>query len=183
MFFHGIWSFLEWGGRGMSPSTSYSLYPCCISFLASLPLSRQCSHSIAGWAVRWRVAAPFQSVTGQICSGWDLSWVQLGFCPTHPFKPAKKNKPLDDRMHRLSMSTWPRRCHGARWWAHSTLLPYPTSKWAALVLSQMGPSRKVACPCNVDLSSPEGQPRWIYPPLNYGGSGDLWPLKRYRSKR
>ena len=113
----------------MSPSTSYSLYPCCISFLASLPLSPQCSHSIAGWAVRWRVAAPFQSVTGQICSRWDLSWVQLGFCPTHPFKPAKKNKPLDDRMHRLSMSTWPRRCHGARWRAHSTLLPYPTSKW------------------------------------------------------
>ena len=68
----------------MSPSTSYSLYPCCISFLASLPLSPQCSHSIAGWAVHWRVAAPFQSVTGQICSRWDLPWVQLGFRPTRP---------------------------------------------------------------------------------------------------
>ena len=154
MFFHGTWSFLEWGGGGcplpLAIQSTLVVFPFQLHSLCPR------SHSIADWAVCWRVAAPFQSVTGQICSRWDLSWVQLGFCPTHPFKPAKKNKLLDDRMHRLSMSTWPRRCHGARWRAHSTPLPYPTSKWAALVLSQTGPSGKVASPCNVDLSSLEG---------------------------
>ena len=107
--------------------------------------------------------------------GFVMGSILLGFRPTHPFKPAKKNKPLDDRMHRLSMSTWPRRCHRARWQAHSTLLPYPTSKWAALVLSQMGTSRKVASPCNVDLSSPEGSTQMNLP------STKLWWIRWFET--
>ena len=147
--------FPRMGGGGMSPSTSYSLYPCCISFLASLPLPPQSLHCRLSSSLESCSSLPIGNRSN--CPRWDLSRVQLGFCPTHPFKPAKKNKPLDDWMHWLSMSTWPRRCHGARWRAHLTqLLPYPTSKWAALVLSQMRPSGKVASPCDVDLSSPDG---------------------------
>ena len=114
----------------------------------------------------------FHSTLVEICHGF-----KFGFCPTYPFKPAK-------------MVGWSA-CIGCRWvpghWGVTgeggrpvrlPLLTQPLGEQLLRYLT-MGLSGKVASHCGPFVSWGvwchwRDQPRWIYPPLHYGGSGD-WP--------
>ena len=114
----------------------------------------------------------FHSTLVEICHGF-----KLGFCPTYPFKPAK-------------MVGWSA-CIGCRWvpghWGVTgeggrpvrlPLLTQPLGEQLLRYLT-MGVSGKVASHCGPFVfwgvwCHWQDQPRWIYHPLHYGGSGD-WP--------
>ena len=120
----------------------------------------------------WMCMLAFHSTLVEICHGF-----KLGFCPTYPFKPAK-------------MVGWSA-CIGCRWvpghWGVTgeggrpvrlPLLTQPLGEQLLRYLT-MGVSGKVASHCGPFVSWGvwchwRDQPRWIYPPLHYGGSGD-WP--------
>ena len=114
----------------------------------------------------------FHSTLVETCNGF-----KLGFCPCYPFKPAKT----------VGWSA----CIGC-WWVPGhwgvtgeggrpvrlPLLTQPPGEQLLCYLT-MGVSGKVASHCGPFVSWGVwchwwDQPRWIYTPLRYSGSGD-WP--------